>query len=298
MRRTIGVAVAENIATGAVENGKLVGALNVFPSQNSGPEELLRLPAEAIAQQISRQILAAAAGQTVDTVGAAFPGIIGAGVIQESPNLQQLKGSPMVDLIGAHLREAGIAAPVFLYNDADAMAAGLAASRDQLDRNIRVWSLGNGIGFGVYPHAPGVWEAGHMVISLDATEKFCGCGGRGHLEGVMGYRAMRLRFMDLEPEEVFEQAANGDQRCSDFVKFWHKALAAATANSIHMAGPGKFLITGYHAKHVDVRLLDSYLHEMVKMSPLGTYTVEVVPGGPDLAVVGAAVNADQAAFPG
>ena len=77
-------------------------------------------------------------------------------------------------------------------------------------------------------------------------------GGRGHLEGVMGYRAMRLRFLDIEPEEVFEQAASGDQRCANFVKLWHRALAAATANSIHMAGPGKFLITGSRAGHVDV----------------------------------------------
>jgi glucokinase len=297
MRRTIGVAVAENIATSAVENGKLLGSLFEFPVDGLGAETLPTLPAESIAREISQQILEAAAGQPVDTIGAAFPGIIGAGIIQESPNLQQLKGAAMAELIGGHLRQSGISAPVFLYNDADAMAAGLAASRDQLDRNIRVWTLGNGIGFGVYPHAPGVWEAGHMVISLDANEKFCGCGGRGHLEGVMGYRAMRLRFMDLEPEEVFEQAAAGDERCSDFVKLWHKALAAATANSIHMAGPGKFLITGFHAKHVDVRLLDRYLHEMVKMSPLGTYTVEVVRGGADLAVLGAAVNAEQAAFP-
>jgi len=291
MRRTIGVAVAENIATGAVEAGKLVSELDVYTG------DLFALPAEAIAGQISQQILALADNRPVDAIGAGFPGIIRKGVIEDSPNLQQLKGAAMIELLGARLRAAGVAAPVFLYNDADTVAAGLAARRDQLDRNIRVWTLGNGIGFGVYPYAPGVWEGGHMVVSLDPQEKFCGCGGRGHLEGVMGYRAMRLRFLDMEPEEVFEQAAHGDQRCADFVKLWHRALAAATANSIHMAGPGRFLITGVRATHVDVRLLEQYLHEMVKMSPLQSYTVEVVPGGADLAVVGAAVNAEQAAFP-
>jgi glucokinase len=298
MRRIVGVAVAEQIATGAVEGGKLAGALHVFPAEDSGPEGLLTLPAEDIARQISEQITAAAGNQRVDAIGAGFPGIIRNGIIEESPNLQQLKGAAMVELIGAHLRTAGIAAPLFLYNDADAVAAGLAARRDELDRNIRVWTLGNGIGFGVYPHAPGVWEAGHLMVSLDPQEKFCGCGGRGHLEGIMGHRAMRLRFLDIEPEEVFDQAAQGDSRCAEFVKLWHRALAAATANSIHMAGPGKFLITGFHAKHVDLRLLDRYLQETVKMSPLRSYTVEVVPGGADLAVIGAAVNADQAAFPG
>jgi glucokinase len=298
MRRIVGVAVLENVAAGAVEGGKLVGPLQVLPEHESGPEGLLTLPAEEIARQISERIAAAAGGQPVDAIGAGFPGIIRNGVIEESPNLQQLKGAPMVDLIGAHLRADGISAPLFLYNDADAVAAGLAARREQLDRNIRVWTLGNGIGFGVYPHAPGVWEAGHLMVSLDPQEKFCGCGGRGHLEGIMGYRAMRLRFLDIEPEEVFEQAAQGEPRCVQFVKLWHRALAAATANSIHMAGPGKFLITGFHAKHVDLRLLDRYLQETVMMSPLRTYTVEVVSGGADLAVVGAAVNAEQAAFPG
>ena len=51
-----------------------------------------------------------------------------------------------------------------------------------------------------------------MVVTLDPNEKFCGCGGRGHLEGIMGYRAMRLRFLDMEPEEVFRAAKNGE-RC-------------------------------------------------------------------------------------
>ena len=62
---------------------------------------------------------------------------------------------------------------------------------------------------GVYPHGPGIWEGGHMTVSLDPNENYCGCGGRGHLEGIMGHRAMRLRFLDMEPEEVFQQAAEG-----------------------------------------------------------------------------------------
>jgi len=32
-------------------------------------------------------------------------------------------------------------------------------------------------------------------VTLDPKENFCGCGGRGHLEGILGYRAMRLRFL-------------------------------------------------------------------------------------------------------
>src|SRR5271156_575732 len=100
MRRIVGVAVLENVAAGAVEGGKLVGPLQVLPEHESGPEGLLTLPAEEIARQISERIAAAAGGQPVDAIGAGFPGIIRNGVIEESPNLQQLKGAPMLDLIG------------------------------------------------------------------------------------------------------------------------------------------------------------------------------------------------------
>jgi glucokinase len=133
------------------------------------------------------------------------------------------------------------------------------------------------------------------VVTLDPKEQFCGCGGRGHLEGIMGHRAMRLRFMDLEPEEVFAQAEAGETRCVEFVKLWHRALAAATATSIHLDGPGKFFITGYNARFVNLTLLNEYLHEMVKLSPLQGYSTEVVPGGESVAAIGAAVNASQVA---
>lgn len=166
--------------------------------------------------------------------------------------------------------------------------------RGHLDRLIRVWTLGTGIGYGRYPHGDGFWEAGHSVVTLDPKEHFCGCGGRGHLEGIMGQRAMRLRFMDLEPEEIFAQAAAGEARCVEFTKLWHRALAAATATSVHLDGPGKFFITGFNARFINLGLLNEYLHEMVKLSPLQGYSLEVVPGGESVAVIGAAVNAAQA----
>jgi predicted NBD/HSP70 family sugar kinase len=111
----------------------------------------------------------------------------------------------------------------------------------------------------------------------------------------MGHRAMRLRFMDLEPDEVFAQAAAGEARCVEFAKLWHRALAAATATSIHLDGPGKFFVTGFNARFLNLTLLNEYLHEMVKLSPLQGYQIEVVPSGDHVGVIGAAVNASQAA---
>jgi glucokinase len=164
-----------------------------------------------------------------------------------------------------------------------------------LDKLVRVWFLGVGVGLGRYPRAGSFFEGGHTVVTLDPKENFCGCGGVGHLEGIMGHRAMRLRFLDLEPEEVFEQAAAGEERCVEFLKLWHRALAAGTATSVHLDGPGRFYVSGPNAGHVQVNLLDQYLHEMVKMSPLQGSAFEVIPTDDVTALVGAAVSARRAA---
>jgi predicted NBD/HSP70 family sugar kinase len=184
--------------------------------------------------------------------------------------------------------------PVRVFNDADVMAAGIAATQGKLNQLTRVWTLGNGVGFGRYPSSEGIWEGGHSVVTLDPKENFCGCGGRGHLEGILGRRSMRMRFLDLEPEEVFENARIGDARCAEFVMLCHRALAAATATNIHMEGPGMFFVTGPDVKFIDIGLLDRLLHEMVKMSPLQGSRFEVVPTSDEMGIIGAAVNADRA----
>ena len=295
MARTIGVMAMEHIAVGLVEDNRLVGAKRVFPDTESEYDSLAEMPAEEIAQGIARQVQSAADGGDVAAVGVGFPGIIRANVVEDSPNLQQMKGQRLGEQLAALLAEKGINAPVFVVNDADAIAAGLAATRGHLDTFIRVWALGSGIGFGRYPRAAGVWENGHTVVTLDPKETFCRCGGMGHLEGIMGRRAMRLRFLDLEPEEVFAHAREGDERCVSFVKLWHRALAAATANSVHADGPGKFFVSGPNAKYVQTGVLDLYLHEMVKMSPLQGSSFEVVPTSDETAIIGAAVSAAHSA---
>jgi predicted NBD/HSP70 family sugar kinase len=219
MFKAIGVLAAEHIASGLVESnqssGQIAGTMHVFPNRDTHDNPLIEMPAEEIVQHIVEQIRLARGDEDVSAVGLGFPGIIRDGVIEDSPNLQQMKGQDLGEAIS------------------------------------------------------------------------------GHLEGIMGDRAMRLRFLDLEPEEVFAEAKEGDKRCVDFVKLWHRALAAATASSIHLDGPGKFFISGPHAEFVQVGLLDLYLHDMVKMSPLQGSTFEIVPASDELAIVGAAVSAQQ-----
>jgi hypothetical protein len=79
------------------------------------------------------------------------------------------------------------------------------------------------------------------------------------------------------------------------VRLWHRALAAASATSVHIDGPGKFFLCGPSARFADIETLNALLHDMVKMTPLQGSAFEVIPASDDLAVIGAAVAAAQAA---
>jgi glucokinase len=294
MRRTVGVLVMEHIAVGLVENHKVLGSLNVFPEKSQSLDPLQSMPAESIVDGIRQQVEKVASGEKIAAIGIGFPGIIRAGVVEDSPNLHQAKGFALQAALSSALTGKLAGTQVRIFNDADVMAAGIAATRGKLDKLFRVWTIGNGIGFGRFPSREGIWEGGHSVVTLDPKENFCGCGGKGHLEGILGRRSMRLRFMDLEPEEVFENARAGDARCKEFVMLCHRALAAATATSVHMEGPGTFFVTGPEVRFLDAGLLDRLLLEMVKMSPLQGTHFEVVPTSDEVGVIGAAVNADHA----
>jgi glucokinase len=292
----IGVLITERLSCAAVSENSIVGDLRVDPEDSAIKDSLQGVPAEQIIERVVEQVRRLNLPETPEYIGIGMPGIVRNGYVQDSPNLVQFKGFSMqAAMTDAFKPLFGNRLHVAVFNDADVMAAGLAAKRGHLDRLIRVWTLGTGIGYGRYPFQDGVWEAGHSVVTLDPKEKYCGCGGIGHLEGIMGHRAMRLRFMDLEPDEIFEHAREGEARCVDFVKLWHRALAAATATAVHQEGPGKFFITGPNSRFMNVNLLVEYMHDMVKLSPLQSYSVEVVTGGEAVATMGAAVNAAQAA---
>ena len=302
-KRTVGIVVGDRLYAGLFVDGVLQGGLQTFPEDTPfDPEDspLVEFHTDALVEAIC-SISVRVAGDDkagIGSVGLTLPGLVRNGVVEEAPNLPQLKGARIGELLSQKLSQRGIQAPVFVSNDADAMAAGLAAKYGKLDHRIRVWTLGTGIGFGSYPPAEGVLEGGHTTVTLDERENFCGCGGRGHLEGIMGHRAMRLRFLDMEPEEVFAAATrrtDPDQRCCDFRQLWHRALAAATASSIHIGGAGKFFFTGYNVRFLDLNLLREYMHEMVKMSPLQSYQLEIVTDDQSTRVVGAAVTAEQMA---
>jgi predicted NBD/HSP70 family sugar kinase len=296
--KTVGIIMSRRVVSGLIVDHKLSGPLYYFP-EDPEDDAIVELPTDGVVEKICEQILAAAQGATdIGVVGVALPGLIRQGVVEEAPNLPQLKGARIQELLTQALKTHGLNAEVIIMNDADAVATGLAARYGQLDKLIRVWTLGTGIGYGRYPLSEGVWEGGHSVVTLEDKENYCSCGGRGHLEGIMGHRAMRLRFLDMEPEEVFEAAKRGDARCLEFKKLWHKALAAATSTTFHMTGPSKVYLTGLNVHFVDLPMLKDYVRQMVTMSPLQSYSLEIIPANEELAeiaVIGAGVTAEQKA---
>ena len=298
MSSAIGVVMTEHIVTGRLQGERLADGVLRYPNDPSIQEALASTPAgelvELIAGQIDELAKASAAQGAADAIGVAVPGIVRAGVVEESPNLPQIKGMRLAADLAEALKSHGITAPVYAANDADAIAAGVAATHARLDKLTRVWTIGNGIGYGRWPYVDGVWEGGHITVTLDPKEKYCGCGGTGHLEGIMGHRAMRMRFLDLEPEEIFAQAKQGDSRCREFVDLWHRALAAATASFIHLAGPGRFYFTGKNAGFVDLPLLRSHLETMVRMTPLQSFSLEILPLDDKIALLGTGVSALRA----
>src|SRR6516165_8557584 len=167
MEAAIGILAAQHVAAGLVEGNKVSGSVRTFPESSAKSETLQGMPAENIAQCIREQIEVLGKGREVGAIGVGFPGIIRDGIIQESPNLQQVKGLNLQSLLASALQHNDTPVPVRIFNDADVMAAGIAATRGHLDRVVRVWTLGEGIGFGRYPWTEGVWEGGHSVVTLD-----------------------------------------------------------------------------------------------------------------------------------
>jgi predicted NBD/HSP70 family sugar kinase len=296
MTVAIGLVMTEHIVAGRLEDHKLVGNTLRYRGEGEQADELASMPSGDLLE-ILASLVAALVGDSagkVDAIGVAVPGVVRHNIIEDSPNLQQIKGMHMGEELSQLLQARGISARVHIANDADAIAAGVAATRGHLNRLTRVWTIGNGIGYGRWPYVEGVWEGGHITVTLDPKERFCGCGGSGHLEGIMGYRAMRLRFLDKEPEEVFAAARQGDAKCLEFVDLWHRALAAGTASFIHLAGPGKFYFTGHNVKFLEVNLLRAHLESMVKMSPLQSFSLEVLEEDDETALIGAGVSAVRA----
>src|SRR5215469_90387 len=125
MARSVGVTLSEQVLAGLVVDHKLVGGLQRFPKDENDHEALIDMPTDALVETICEEIVQIANGsKDIAAVGVAVPGLVKNGVIEEAPNLPQLKGGRIGEMVKAQLRQRGIEAPVTIINDADGYAAG------------------------------------------------------------------------------------------------------------------------------------------------------------------------------
>ena len=147
----IGIIITERIVAAAVSDDAISGSLRAYPEDSSNTDSLQGVPVETIVKTTLQQVQQIELTGTPTHVGVGIPGIVRNGIIEDSPNLIQFKGVDMQGLVTEAFTPAFGKLSVSIFNDADVMAAGIAATRGHLDRLIRVWTLGNGIGFGRYP---------------------------------------------------------------------------------------------------------------------------------------------------
>src|SRR5689334_14949618 len=139
----VGVLVTRSIWVGAVEGARL-GNVEMYPAPGQQRFDLRAIHCGQILAEIRRMVAKVREGAEVVSVGAAFPGVVRNGTIEDSPNLGQLKGFAIASELAAALKADGIDLPVKVINDADALASGIAVTRNA-ELPVRVWYLGDGV---------------------------------------------------------------------------------------------------------------------------------------------------------
>ena len=92
MGRSIGVVMTNDITAGLIENHRLIGELRRYPEDPDELHGLVDLPTEELVDVICDLIIALKPEKdALDAIGIALPGIVRAGVVEDSPNLGQLK---------------------------------------------------------------------------------------------------------------------------------------------------------------------------------------------------------------
>src|ERR1700722_16962193 len=122
MSRTIGIVVSSRIVAGLMGDHKLVGELSRYPANPADHEALLEHPFGSLCHLTADQVIELEPKGQIDAICVAIPGIIRDGIVEDSPNLAQLKGGKIAETLAASFQSKGIVAPLKTMNEADGVA--------------------------------------------------------------------------------------------------------------------------------------------------------------------------------
>ena len=99
MATAIGVVMTSYIVAGRLENLRLAGKPLRYPNDHEEHDALTAVPASELAEMLAEHIAKLVNEQagTIDAIGVAVPGIVRSGVVEDSPNLPQIKGMRMAE---------------------------------------------------------------------------------------------------------------------------------------------------------------------------------------------------------
>jgi len=167
MRRTVGVLVMEHIAVGLVEGHKVLGPPNIFPEKVDSLDPLQSMPAEGIVDCI-RRASGKSRGRRKNRSHwnrlSRNHSQRRRGGFTQPPSSQ---GISIASGLSSALSGRAAGAQVRLFNDADVMAAGIAAAQGKLHELTRVWTLGMAWGLAAILRAKESGKAGTPVVTLD-----------------------------------------------------------------------------------------------------------------------------------
>lgn len=310
------------ILVGIVEvgTGKVLHRVKKRTKADQGPVEVLDRVVSAVTEAFDS--LDREATQTIGSIGVAAAGQVDrqTGTLIEAPNLGGRIDMPIGRTLGKRW-----ALPVTLGNDVQAAALGelrFGAGRGAA-RQVCVF-VGTGIGGALIDggeldrgESGTAGELGHLVI--DANGRFCGCGGRGHLEAYAsrsaiarvlaseigrGRQTVLTRLLDEEREDrgddvaasirsgVLARAAQlGDELVVETLRQAAWFLGLGLASVINFYNPQRIVLGGGL-----VEALPSYLDLVAPVArmnalPAPGAAVDIVASalGDDAGIVGAAL---------
>ena len=232
------------------------------------------------------------------------------GLVVDPPNVPVLRDAPLADEV-----ERRVGLPAYLERDTNVAALAehwLGAARGC--SSFLYITVSTGLGGAIFhdgrlmlgPDGT-AGELGHVTLIMD-DGPWCGCGGRGHLEGISAgaglaaqardevagrrsaFLAARAALAPLSARDVAEGESAGDEACKRLMARARQAFAIACVGWVNAFNPDRIVIGGTLAERQGERWLGP-AREAVEATGLRVPAarVAIVPAelGEDVGLVGA-----------